>query len=49
MRLYTPVPIICRLSDKEYEIQGRTLPSGIQIKAVHQADMSWQYVPEVRI
>ena len=28
MRLYSPVPIICRSSDKHYDLQGRTLPPG---------------------
>ena len=28
MRLYSPVPIICRSSDKSYDLQGRTFPKG---------------------
>ena len=28
MRLYSPVPIICRSSDKNYDLQGRTFPKG---------------------
>lgn len=28
MRLYSPVPIICRSSDKSYDLQGRKLPKG---------------------
>lgn len=50
MRLYSPVPIICRLSDKEYEIQGRTLPSGtflyVNIFAIHRNPYIWKN-PEV--
>lgn len=50
MRLYSPVPIICRLSDKEYEIQGRTLPSGtflyVNIFAIHRNPHIWKN-PEV--
>lgn len=50
MRLYSPVPIICRLSDKEYEIQGRTLPSGtflyVNIFALHRNPHIWKN-PEV--
>ena len=28
MRLYSPVPIICRTSDKDYDLQERTVPPG---------------------
>ena len=29
MRLYSPVPIICRRADEEYDLQGKKFPKGI--------------------
>lgn len=50
MRLYSPVPIICRSSDKSYDLQGRKLPKGtflyVNIFALHRNPHVWQN-PEV--
>ncbi|KAJ7374839.1 Cytochrome P450 4B1 [Desmophyllum pertusum] len=50
MRLYSPVPIICRSSDKEYDLQGRTFPPDtflyINIFALHRNPHVWKN-PEV--
>jgi len=50
MRLYSPVPIICRSSDKNYDLQGRTFPKGtflyVNIFALHRNPHVWKN-PEV--
>ncbi|XP_073233148.1 cytochrome P450 4A10-like [Porites lutea] len=50
MRLYSPVPIICRSSDKSYNVQGRTVPKGtflyVSIFALHRNPHVWEN-PEV--
>lgn len=50
MRLYSPVPIICRRSDKEYDLQGKKFPKGtflyINIFALHRNPHVWKN-PEV--
>lgn len=46
MRLYSPVPIICRSSDKSYDLQGRTVPQGtflyVNIFALHRNPHVWE-------
>ncbi|KAL9974260.1 hypothetical protein ACROYT_G011277 [Oculina patagonica] len=46
MRLYSPVPIICRTSDKSYNLQERTVPPGtflyVNIFALHRNPYVWK-------